>query len=82
MIICRVKGCIISTRKDERLVGCKFLVVEPVGGAGEFIAADNIGAGVGETVMVARGSAARIACNKPDMPIDAAVVGIIDEGTC
>ena len=45
----------------------------------EFVATDNVGAGIGETVLVARGSAARIGCGVPDAPIDAAVVGIVDE---
>jgi ethanolamine utilization protein EutN len=87
MLICRVKGSVISTRKNEKLTGSKFLILESVNKANEiepqmeFIAVDYIGAGVGETVMVVRGSGARYACPVPGMPVDAAVVGIIDEGT-
>ena len=44
------------------------------------IAIDIIGAGIGEYVLVAQGSAARIGCDMADAPIDAAIVGIIDEG--
>ncbi len=46
----------------------------------QIIAIDVIGAGIGEYVMVAQGSAARIGCDMPDAPVDAAIVGIIDEG--
>ena len=44
------------------------------------VAIDIIGAGIGEYVLVAQGSAARIGCDMADAPIDAAIVGIIDEG--
>ncbi|MCL2171410.1 MAG: EutN/CcmL family microcompartment protein [Defluviitaleaceae bacterium] len=84
MIVCEVIGSIISTRKNEQLSGCKFMVVRPAEGKliGEgFVAIDNIGAGIGERVLVVRGSAARLAANAPTAPIDAAIVGIIDEGT-
>ena len=47
----------------------------------QLIAIDNIGAGVGEYVLVALGSAARIGCGMADAPVDAAIVGIIDDGT-
>ena len=80
MLICRVTGSVISTRKNEKLLGCKFMIVEPVPSGESFVAADNIGAGVGERVLVVRGSGARVACSV-DMPVDAAIVGIIDEGT-
>jgi len=93
MLICQVKGSIISTRKNEKLVGCKFLIVEPIShdstsersdlpslAQTSFVAVDNIGAGVGETVLVVLGSGARVAYSA-EMPIDAAIVGIVDEGT-
>ncbi|MCQ2436519.1 MAG: EutN/CcmL family microcompartment protein, partial [Clostridia bacterium] len=44
------------------------------------IAIDNIGAGIGEVVLVATGSAARIGCNMENAPVDAAIVGIVDDG--
>ena len=87
MLICRVTGSVISTRKHEKLTGSRFLILEPLNNKNSniensrFIAVDNIGAGVGETVLVVCGSGARIACGSNDIPVDAAVVGIIDEGT-
>lgn len=84
MIVGKVIGSIVSTRKNENLVGNKFMVVEPIEGLGnrenKIIAIDNIGAGIGELVLVALGSAARIGCNMESAPVDAAIVGIVDEG--
>lgn len=84
MIIGKVVGSIFSTRKSEKLVGNKFMIVEPVEGMNEtgnrLVAIDIIGAGIGEYVLVARGSAARVGCDMADAPIDAAIVGIVDEG--
>ena len=82
MLICRVTGSVISTRKNEKLTGCRFLIVESLNKeTPPFVAVDNIGAGTGETVLVVRGSGARIASGGNDIPVDAAVVGIVDEGT-
>ena len=81
MMIGKVTGSIISTRKQENLVGNKFMIVEPLeamAGVASIVAIDNIGAGIGETVLVALGSAARIGCGMPEAPIDAAIVGIVD----
>ena len=84
MIIGKVVGSLFSTRKSSKLVGNKFMIVEPVEtmkAAGErVVAIDIIGAGIGEYVLVAQGSAARIGCDMADAPVDAAIVGIIDEG--
>lgn len=84
MIIGKVVGSLFSTRKSEKLVGNKFMIVEPVESmrsTGErLVAIDIIGAGIGEYVLVAQGSAARIGCDMGDAPVDAAIVGIIDEG--
>ena len=84
MIIGKVVGSLFSTRKSEKLVGNKFLIVEPVESmrntGSRLVAIDIIGAGIGEYVLVAQGSAARIGCDMADAPIDAAIVGIIDEG--
>ena len=80
MIIGRVTGSIVSTRKCENLIGNKFMVVEPLknmGALGRLVAIDNIGAGIGETVLVALGSAARVGLEQA--PVDAAIVGIVDE---
>ena len=81
MVIGTVVGSIVATRKNERLVGQKLLIVRPLENMEEkceFVATDNVGAGIGETVLVARGSAARIGCDCENAPIDAAIVGIVD----
>ena len=83
MIIGKVTGSIVSTRKQDNLVGNKFMIIEPIntmdGERKQLVAIDNIGAGSGEYVLVATGSAARIGCGMPDSPIDAAIVGIVDD---
>ena len=60
------------------------MIVEPVESmtqnGSKLVAIDIIGAGIGEYVLVAQGSAARIGCDVADAPVDAAIVGIIDEG--
>ena len=57
-------------------------IVDSMGAKGQqLIAIDNIGAGINEYVLVAQGSAARIGCDMKDAPVDAAIVGIIDDGT-
>ena len=84
MIIGKVVGSLFSTRKSEKLVGNKFMIVEPVESmrntGSRLVAIDIRGAGIGEYVLVAQGSAARIGCDMEGAPIDAAIVGIIDEG--
>ena len=83
MIVGKVIGSIVSTRKSEKLVGCKFMIVEPLasmnGHTGRMVAIDPIGAGIGEYVLVSQGSAARIGCDMTDAPVDAAIVGILDD---
>ncbi len=87
MLIGKVIGSVVSTRKSEKLIGNKFMVIELAaqmngnGGGNQMIAIDNIGAGIGEFVLVATGSAARIGCDMENAPIDAAIVGIIDDGS-
>ena len=84
MLIGKVVGSLFSTRKNEKLVGNKFMIVEPApnyeGAGSRLVAIDNIGAGIGDNVLVATGSAARMGCDLKDAPVDAAIVGIIDEG--
>ena len=83
MLIGKVVGYVVSTRKCDNLVGNKFMVVEPIPSLKidqRIVAVDKVGAGIGEMVLVAQGSAARIGCGCPQAPIDAAIVGIIDEG--
>ena len=85
MLAGKVVGSIVATRKNEKLIGNKFMIVEVVdkmrAAKQQLIAVDNIGAGIGEYVLVAQGSAARIGCDMQDAPVDAAIVGIIDDGT-
>lgn len=83
MVVGKVVGSVVATRKNEKLVGSKFLIVEPLERMTKeqerLVAIDNVGAGIGEIVLVAQGSAARIGCNLADSPVDAAIVGIVDD---
>ena len=84
MLIARVVGTIVATRKHERLVGSKIQVVQPLDSKGEkpegeqFVAIDAVGAGVRERVIVVRGSGARHGVDDELSPVDAAIIGIID----
>jgi len=80
MLIGKVVGSVVATRKNEKLTGSKFLIVESMHGCEPkcVIAVDNVGAGTGEIVLVALGSAARACLDNPHVPVDAAVVGIVD----
>lgn len=83
MLIARVVGSAVSTAKDERLTGLKLLVVRQATPADElvgepFVAVDAVGAGEGELVLVATGSAARRTGMTEDRAIDASIVGILD----
>ncbi len=82
MIVGKVVGSVVATRKNENLIGNKFLIVEPysaMAGNGRIVAIDNVGAGIGEDVLVVTGSGARIGCGVNTCPIDAAIVGIVDD---
>lgn len=86
MILARVVGTVVATRKDERLVSQKLLLVRPVDPRGKaegayIVAVDTVDAGAGETVLVVSGSSARMAAGLKDCPVDAAIVGIIDAVT-
>ena len=84
MIIGKVVGSVVAPRKNEKLIGSKFMIVETLAATGaekRLGAVDNGGAGSGELVLVATGSAARVGCDQSSAPIDAAIVGIIDNGT-
>jgi microcompartment protein CcmK/EutM len=83
MILARVQGTVVSTRKDHGLQGLKLLLVrevdvqfKPTGS--HVVAADAVGAGEGEIVMVAAGSSARLTEVSRDKPVDAVIVGIVD----
>ena len=84
MVVGKIIGSVVATRKNEKLIGSKFMIVETLSAMGDtkrLVAVDNVGAGIGELVLVAEGSAARIGCDQANAPIDAAIVGIIDSGT-
>ncbi len=79
-----ITGMIVSTRKNEKLTGQKLLVTQPVKPDGtaegeKLIAVDTVGAGVGETVLYLTGSAAGRAFINEEMPVDAAIIGIVDK---
>jgi ethanolamine utilization protein EutN len=83
MLLARVVGTVVATRKDPRLDGKKLLVlryVSPEGKdeAGYVVAVDTVGAGFREKVLAVAGSSARMAQGCKDCPVDTAVVGIID----
>lgn len=77
MIIGKVVGNVVSTRKYDSLQGYKLLVIQQRDADEVFVAADAIGAGIGELVLVATGSSAQNALDR-QAPIDAIVVGILD----
>jgi microcompartment protein CcmK/EutM len=84
MLLARIVGTVVATRKDERLESSKLLVVRPVDPSGKvegnhLVAVDTVDAGVGETVLVVSGSSARMAAGLKDTPVDAAIVGVIDQ---
>lgn len=82
MTICKVIGHIWATKKEEQLNGLKLMVVqEDTPGSKTkniYVAADTVGAGIGEQVLVVSGSTARKAFGRDDVPADMAIVGIID----
>lgn len=83
MILGRVVGTVVATRKDERLLSAKLLVVRPITPDGQLegtalVAIDTVDAGTGETVLVVSGSSARLADGLGQAPVDAAIVGIVD----
>lgn len=84
MKIGRVINNIWATRKEESLVGLKLMIVQYLDAENKstpeiVVAADFIGAGIGEKVLVAAGSSARQTGGLDHVPIDAVIVGIIDE---
>jgi ethanolamine utilization protein EutN len=80
MQLCRVVGSTVATVKAPGLSQFKLLNVKPERGEGpEFVAVDTVGAGEGDLVLVATGSAARSLAGTVDSPTDAAVVAIVDQ---
>lgn len=84
MILGKVIGTVWSTRKDEALVGSKFLIVRQLDleykpKESTVIAVDSVGAGVGEIVLVAQGSSARQTTITKNKPVDAVIMAIVDK---
>ena len=83
MILARIIGTVVATRKDPRLEGKKLLVARPISPqgkdeAGYVVAVDTVSAGFRETVLIVSGGSARFASGCKDTPVDAAIVGIVD----
>ena len=89
MILARVEGSVVATKKNTKMTGHKFLLVRPLvidsptarewkPGTSTIVAVDSLGAGEGEIVLVVQGSSARLAADDKDSPVDAVVVGIVD----
>ncbi|MGE7269850.1 EutN/CcmL family microcompartment protein [Brevibacillus panacihumi] len=83
MFLGKVIGSVWSTQKEEGMENLKLLVVQPIDWQGNeggqtVIAADRIGAGYGEKVIVSSGTPARIVFQNKMVPIDAVIVGIVD----
>lgn len=83
MYLAKVRGTVVSTQKDARLVGSKLLITQRIDVDGGYIdkpyvSVDTVGAGVGETVIIATGSSARLAAAAKDSPVDSTIIGIVD----
>jgi ethanolamine utilization protein EutN len=89
MILARVEGSVVATKKNEKMRGNKFLLVRPLvidsptargwkPGSSTLVAVDSLGAGEGEIVLVVQGSSARLAAEDKNSPVDAVVIGIVD----
>jgi ethanolamine utilization protein EutN len=83
VLLAKIVGTVVATRKDPRLESHKLLVARPVDPKGKpdghcLVAVDTVDAGVGETVLIVSGSSARMASGMKDCPVDAAIVGIVD----
>ena len=89
MILARVEGNVVATKKNAKMQGNRLLLTRPVtiasatdtelkSGAGTLIATDSLGAGEGDLVLVVQGSSARLAADDKDSPVDAVVIGIVD----
>ena len=83
MIVAKIVGTVVATRKDERLVSNKLLIARPIDPYGKPKGTTSsrstpVDAGFGETVLIVSGSSARMASGMKDCPVDAAIVGIVD----
>ncbi|MEE2834570.1 MAG: EutN/CcmL family microcompartment protein [Myxococcota bacterium] len=83
MKLAHVIGTVVSTRKEETIEGLRLMLLQPTDGAGAasgapLVAADAVGAGVGETVLFASGSSARQTVVTNNRPVDAVIMAIVD----
>lgn len=83
MFLAKVRGTVVSTSKDERLVGFKLLIIQRIDIDENYVgipevAVDTVGSGIGAVVIVTKGSSARFAAARSDSPIDSTIVGIVD----
>ena len=86
MKLARITGTVTVTAKDAQLVGRTLLLADVVDGAGKVIepaivAVDTCGAGVGDTVLLACGSAARLPAGLVGAPVDASIIAVVDRVT-
>ena len=86
MIIARIVGTVVASQKDARLEGKKLLICQPVNVQGQdekgyVIAVDTVNAGFREKVLIVQGGSARMASGCKDTPVDAAIIGIVDQVT-
>src|SRR6187200_1243365 len=90
MFIAKVTGSLVSTQKVAAMTGYKLLIVEPyrvepkdrasiVTTGRTFVAVDMMGAGIGDYVLLTQGSSARLTPETKNMPIDAVIIGIVDQ---
>ena len=83
MILARVVGSVVATRKDPRLEGKTLLILKPItpdgkDEAGYVVSVDTVSAGFREIVIAVSGSSARMAQGCKDTPVDSTIVGIVD----
>jgi len=89
MILARVTGSVVATQKVAAMIGHKLLTVEPlridpgdraklIGVGRTFVVVDALGAGLNETVLIVQGSSARMTPETEKLPVDAAIIGIVD----
>jgi ethanolamine utilization protein EutN len=85
MLLARIEGNVVATRKHPSLEGWRLLICQPIGQTGEIegtpqIAIDSLGAGMHETVIISSdGAAARAAVRDPKSPARWMVIGLVDE---
>ncbi|MDA8188462.1 MAG: EutN/CcmL family microcompartment protein [Dehalococcoidales bacterium] len=83
MMLGKVMGSVVATIKDKNLMGLKLLIVASVNANGkatgeQIVAADTVGAGPGDRVLVVTGSSARLTAGTVESAVDAAIVAIVD----